>query len=216
VFLSVLGFGTGNLGDSTMETLADHGNGNYAYIDSLDEAQKVLVDEAGATLLTVARDVKVQVEFDPKQVETYRLIGYENRAMADADFANDAADAGEIGAGHSVTALYEIVPRGQLGAGGEAPEAELGTLRLRWQPPKGGTSELMTLTIADHGTPLERSSDDFRFAAAVAEFGLLLRDSDQRGSASWPQVMRLASEAMGDRDRHRQEFLQLAGKASEL
>jgi Ca-activated chloride channel family protein len=213
VFLSVLGFGTGNLGDATMELLADKGNGNYAYLDSLDEARKVLVDEAGATMLTVARDVKVQVEFDPAQVERYRLIGYENRALADEDFADDRKDAGEIGAGHAVTALYEIIPAAQA----HTNEAELGQLRLRWQPPQGGQSQLLSVPLVDHGTPLVRSSDDFRFAAAVAEFGLLLRDSDHRGAAEWPQVLELASHALGqDRGGLRHEFLELAGKASEL
>jgi Ca-activated chloride channel family protein len=163
-------------------------------------------------MLTVARDVKVQVEFDPKQVERYRLIGYENRALADEDFDDDRKDAGELGAGHAVTALYEIIPTPQAGH-----EAELGALRLRWQPPQGGQSQLLSVPLVDHGTPLERSSDDFRFAAAVAEFGLLLRESDERGSASWPQVLNLAAGSLGhDEGGLRHEFLELAGKASEL
>lgn len=212
VFLSVLGFGSGNLGDATMELLADKGNGNYAYIDSLDEARKVLVDEAGATMLTVAKDVKIQVEFDPDQVERHRLIGYENRALDARDFADDRKDAGEIGAGHAVTALYEVVLAEQAG-----PEAELGQLRLRFQAPQGSQSELRSFPIVDHGTPLERSTDDFRFAAAVAEFGLLLRRSEFAADASWPQVMSLASSSLGeDPSGHRREFLELAGKASEL
>ncbi|NJK31227.1 MAG: VWA domain-containing protein [Deltaproteobacteria bacterium] len=211
VFLSVLGFGRGNLGDSTMELLADKGNGNYAYIDSISEARKVLIEEAGATLVTIAKDVKVQVEFDPARVESYRLIGYENRLLDARDFADDRKDAGEIGAGHSVTALYEIVPKA---AEGEGPVAEL---RLRYKQPAGEQSQLLTFAIVDAGGELEGSSDDFRFAAAVAEFGMLLRGSDNAGGASWSQVVQLAAGAVGeDRGGHRREFMELVERAGAL
>jgi Ca-activated chloride channel family protein len=209
VFLSVLGLGTGNLQDSTMELLADKGNGNYAYLDSIAEARKVLVEEAGGTLVTVAKDVKIQVEFDPKQVESYRLIGYENRLLDQRDFDDDQKDAGEIGAGHSVTAMYEIVLADQIAA--NEPLAEL---RLRYKQPNGDQSELITFPVVDRGLALAASSDDFRFAAAVAEFGLLLRDSKHRGTASWTQAKTLAEGALGqDRGGHRQEFLGLLSKA---
>lgn len=212
VFLSVLGLGTGNLKDSTMEMLADKGNGNYAYLDTIREARKVLVEQAGATLMTVAKDVKVQVEFDPAQVESYRLIGYENRLLDSQDFVDDSKDAGEIGAGHSVTAMYEVVLADQ-----SKPGEALAELRLRYKQPAGEQSELVTFPIADRGGDLMRSSNDFRFAAAVAEFGLLLRGSEHRGTATWEQTMVLAEGALGeDRGHHRHEFLGLIERADSL
>ncbi|MFO0631366.1 MAG: VWA domain-containing protein [Nannocystaceae bacterium] len=192
VFLSVLGFGSGNLKDSTMEMLADKGNGNYAYIDSLDEARKVLVQEAGSTLVTIAKDVKIQVEFDPARVESYRLVGYENRVLADRDFADDRKDAGEIGAGHGVTAVRGRADRsrqGRLGArdGGCATSSRRPTTAVSCPRASRGRRR----AAAD--------LDDFRFAAAVAEFGLLLRDSRHKGDASWAQDPRARPRCAGPR-----------------
>ncbi|MCA9679360.1 MAG: VWA domain-containing protein, partial [Myxococcales bacterium] len=180
VYLTVLGFGTGNLQDAKMEALADHGNGNYGYIDSAAEARKLLVEQAGGTLVTIAKDVKVQVEFDPAQVASYRLIGYENRVMAAEDFRDDAKDAGELGAGHTVTALYEVEP-----AAGATAGAPLATLRLRYVPPTGGETRELAAPIVDDGATLATTSADFRFAAGVAGFGMLLRGSANLGDATW-------------------------------
>jgi Ca-activated chloride channel family protein len=232
VFLSVLGFGTGNLGDATMELLADKGNGNYAYIDSESEAHKVLVEQAGATLMTIAKDVKIQVEWNPAEVGAYRLVGYENRRLEHRDFNDDTKDAGEIGAGHTVTALYEIVPAGQ----GVAPEVdpleyqspdgaltnkaktgELMTVKLRYKQPSGSKSKLLSVPVKDGDGTLESSSEDFRFAAAVAEMGLLLRGSKWRGKASWSQTYVLAEGALGrDPQGRRAEMLELVRKAAAL
>ncbi|MEX1361707.1 MAG: VWA domain-containing protein [Nannocystaceae bacterium] len=231
VFLSVLGFGRGNLGDSTMEQLADKGNGNYAYIDSGAEAHKVLVEQAGATLVTIAKDVKIQVELNPAEVAAYRLVGYENRTLAHRDFNDDTKDAGEIGAGHTVTALYEVVPVGQgtpsdvdalryqaqpeLSAA--AGSGELMTVKLRYKRPSGKRSVLLSTAIHDADGSLSRSSEDFRFSAAVAELGLLLRGSKWRGEASFTQAYELAASALG-RDEHgrRAELLGLIEQAASL
>ena len=232
IFLTVLGFGTGNYSDQRMEALADHGNGNYAYIDGLREAQKVLVAEMGGTLLTIAKDVKVQVELNPARVRAYRLIGYENRVMAAQDFNDDRRDAGELGAGHSVTALYEIVPVGastevrgtdplryqevRPRPGAEA-SGELLTVKLRYKDPRGETSRLVEQRLADRAVPLARASDDFRFAAAVAAWGMLLRDSEHRGQASYSGVLSLARGALGaDLGGHRHEFLELVESSQRL
>ncbi len=231
VFLSVLGFGQGNLQDSKMEKLADHGNGNYAYIDSYREAQKVLVSEAGGTLVTIAKDVKIQVEFNPARVAAYRLIGYENRALRAEDFADDQKDAGEIGAGHTVTALYEVVPVGvdidlpavdplkYQGPGTATPgraSHELMTVKLRHKQPDGDRSRLQSVAI-DDVAPGHELSANLRFSSAVAAFGMLLRESEHRGSASWEQVMELASSAVGsDPGGHRTEFVVLARSAERL
>ena len=216
VFLSVLGLGTGNLKDSTMELLADKGNGNYAYLDSINEARKVLVEEAGGTLVTIAKDVKVQVEFVPAMVESYRLIGYENRILDARDFEDDGKDAGEIGAGHSVTALYEFVPT-ELGARTEEQTGPFAELRLRYKAPEGEQSQLLTTPLTDLHATLEASSDDFRFAAAVAEFGMLLRNSKLEGSASWASARILAQGALGqDRGHYRREFVSLLDRARGL
>lgn len=233
VFLTVLGFGSGNLKDSKMEQLANKGNGNYAYIDSILEAKKVLVTEMGATLLTLAKDVKIQVEFNPSQVQAYRLIGYENRLLAAQDFNDDTKDAGELGAGHSVTALYEIVPTGidspvDLPQTDElkyqapqTPTADFGNelmqLKLRYKQPNGDTSELITQAIANQSKPLAGASDDFRFAAAIAEFGMLLRDSPYAGESSFDEVLKLAKNAKGnDLEGYRSEFIRLVETAQAL
>jgi Ca-activated chloride channel family protein len=233
VFLSVLGFGTGNLKDGTAELLADKGNGNYSYIDSLGEAQKVLVHEMGGTLVTIAKDVKLQVEFNPAKVEAYRLIGYENRTLAAQDFNDDKKDAGEIGAGHTVTALYEVVPPG---AGGypsvdelkyqeSAPlqkadlveSADLLNVKLRWKAPDGEVSTKLEVPVVDEGRTLAQAGPDMAFAAAVASFGMLLRGSDQAGSATWDTVLELAERGRGaDKDGYRAEFLRLAQVAKGL
>ncbi|MGK2856542.1 MAG: vWA domain-containing protein, partial [Thermoanaerobaculia bacterium] len=232
IFLSVLGFGTGNVKDSKMELLADKGNGNYAYIDGLAEAKKVLVTEMGGTLLAVAKDVKLQVEFNPARVAAYRLIGYENRVLAAEDFNDDRKDAGEIGAGHSVTALYEIVPPGVPVPSGtvdplkyqpnksKAParaSAEVATVKIRYKKPDGARSMLLSETVLDSGAKIEVASSDMRFAAAVAELGLLLRDSEFKGDASFEEVTRLASRAAArDAEGHRADFLRLADKAARI
>ncbi|MET0396622.1 MAG: VWA domain-containing protein [Longimicrobiaceae bacterium] len=224
IALSVLGFGTGNLKDAKMEQLADRGNGNYAYIDNQLEARKVLVSEMGGTLLTIAKDVKVQVEFNPAEVKAYRLIGYENRLLAAEDFEDDTKDAGELGAGHSVTALYEVVPVGaptpvrgtgplryqETRPGGRAAaRGELLNVKLRYQPPQGGASRLIEQPVRDRPAAASPSAD-FRFAAAVAEWGLLLRDSRFRGDATHEQVLALARGALGeDRHGYRREFVRL-------
>ena len=229
VSLSVLGFGMGNLKDSTMEMLADRGNGNYAYVDTLAEARKVLVAEAGSTLVTVAKDVKLQVEFNPAAVSTYRLIGYENRVLADADFNDDAKDAGDMGAGHSVTALYEVVPAGAKPGtrrvdplkyqedrrpSARADASELMTVKLRYKAPDGDTSQLFAMAVKDSA---RTESADVRFAAAVAEFGMLLRDSEHKGTASFASVLELAREGQGhDPGGYRAEFIRLVEAAQAL
>jgi len=228
IFLTVLGFGTGNVKDSTMERLADRGNGNYAYIDTFAEARKVLVEEVAGTLVTVAKDVKIQVEMNPTEVRRYRLLGYENRLLRKEDFADDRADAGEMGAGQTVTALYEIEPaRGEAAAASplryqrEAPLAEaarggeLFTLAVRWKDPAGSESRLATWVARDGGQTLAATSDDFRFAAAVAAFGLVLRASPHRGAADARLVAELAGTA-ARADAHRQEFLALVEKARRI
>jgi Ca-activated chloride channel family protein len=229
VFLSVLGVGTGNVKDSTMEKLADKGNGNYAYLDSLHEARRVLVAEAGATLVTVAKDVKIQVEFNPRTVGGYRLIGYENRALQHQDFNDDRKDAGEIGAGHSVTALYEIVPPGEPVDGGTTaplkyqdqskPNAastsnELMTVSLRYKQPDGDASRLMSVAVRDASTEL---TDNLGFASAVAEFGMLLRKSEHKGQATWASAQELARRFRGkDPDGYRAEFIRLVDLAASM
>ena len=212
VFLSVLGFGTGNTKDATMETLADKGNGNYAYIDGLAEAKKVLVDQMGGTLITVAKDVKIQVTFDPKTVQSYRLIGYENRVLAHEDFNDDKKDAGEIGANHRVTALYDIVPAKGAGKG-----SRYGKIALRFKEPDGVTSRLVETNVEDSGTSFESATTDFRFAASVAGFGMLLRGSKYAGDLSYDQVESMAKASVGDDpDGHRKEFVSLVRSMKEL
>jgi Ca-activated chloride channel family protein len=202
IFLTVLGFGTGNIKDSKMELLADKGNGNYAYIDTIAEARKSLVQEMGATLFTVAKDVKIQVEFNPATVGAYRLIGYENRLLRAEDFNNDAKDAGELGAGHSVTALYEIVPPGgdvpnsdvdalRYQTRSAAASGDLATVKLRYKAPDGDTSQLMTRAVAN---TLTQPSDNFRLASSVAQLGMLLRDSPHKGDAAFETIPAIAAE----------------------
>ena len=220
VFLTVLGFGSGNLKDSSMEQLADTGNGNYAYIDTLMEAKKVLVEEAGGTLVTVAKDVKLQLEFNPLRVKSYRLLGYENRRLANEDFANDKKDAGEMGAGHSVTALYEIVP-GESGktdlryqGGRETTDAarsgELALVKVRYKAPDGDTSRLKEFPVTAQATPFLKASENLRFAASVASVGMLLRDSEFKGDSSYNGALEWAKGALGeDEGGYRREFVKL-------
>jgi Ca-activated chloride channel family protein len=233
IFLTVLGFGTGNLKDSRMEQIADKGNGHYAYVDNLNEARRVFVREFAGTLVTIAKDVKIQVEFNPAKVAAYRLVGYENRALRNEDFADDRKDAGELGAGHTVTALYEIVPVGTsfAGTGGDLddlkyqsvqvrPDASAGdewlTVQLRYKEPDGATSRLLTHPVRVRRPPAEPAGD-FRFAAAVAAFGLVLRESEYRGTATLDQVLQLARGAEGeDPDGERAEFVRLVESARGL
>jgi Ca-activated chloride channel family protein len=229
-FLTVLGFGTGNLKDTKMEQMADKGNGHYAYIDTFREAQKVFVQEFGGTLFTIAKDVKIQVEFNPARVQAYRLLGYENRMLAKEDFADDTKDAGELGAGHTVTALYEVVPVGAKAVAlvddslvyqhvSLRPEAgrsdDLLTVRLRYKQPAGSTSRLLSSTVADRNSA--HASEDMRFASAVAAFAMLLRDSDNKGSVTFDQVIDLARSARGsDPEGYRGEFIGLVEAARTL
>jgi Ca-activated chloride channel family protein len=236
VFLSVLGFGMGNLKDARLEQLADKGNGHYAYIDSPREARKVLVEEMGATLVTIAKDVKIQVEFNPSKVGSYRLIGYENRLLRHRDFNDDTKDAGEIGAGHHVTALYELAPPGKgatargvdplefqkpAAAPAPAPEGEDRKesliVKLRFKRPDGDKSDLIKGGVVDEGAPYGSASAEFKFACAVAGFGMLLRDSPYKGSLTYAGVLELGTEgAEHDPSGYRKEFLDLVRKAQAL
>ncbi len=227
VFLTVLGYGMGNYKDSKMQTLAEKGNGNHAYIDNMQEANKVLVQEFGATMYTVAKDVKLQIEFNSAKVQSYRLIGYESRLLNKEDFNDDTKDAGEMGAGHTVTALYEVVPAGVKGnipgsvdelkyqtkarpavkADNNSPD--LLTVKLRYKLPNEDKSSKMEIAVIDNGK--NNVSDDFRFSAAVAMFGQLLRDSDFKGSADYAKVIALAETGLGnDTKGYRREFVRLA------
>jgi Ca-activated chloride channel homolog len=228
VFLSVLGFGMGNLKDAKMEAIADHGNGHYAYIDGESEAKKVFMTELGATLFTIAKDVKVQVVFNPTKVKEYRLVGYENRLLANEDFDDDAKDAGDIGAGHSVTALYEIVPTDAvagvsrkgldtLDLPSEFWRDQLVQIRLRYKDPDGTTSRLLAMPAIDRGAKLAEASADFRFSAAVAGFAMLLRGSKHAGAASYDEVATLAKGALGsDLEGYRAELVDLVDRARTL
>ena len=234
IFLSVLGFGTGNIKDNKMETLADKGNGNYAYIDCLREAKKVLVEEMSATLLTICKDVKFQVEFNPAVVESYRLLGYENRALAKEDFNDDTKDAGEIGAGHSVTALYEIILKEPLGALSEkevedlkyskqykeeagvvetssAATKEWLTISIRYKKPAEDKSNLLEYPVG-YECYTNDPTDDYIFAAAVAEFGLLASHSEYPEDASVKHVER-ALKSIDLSDEYKEEFLELVRQA---
>lgn len=230
VFLTVLGFGMGNYKDSTMEKLADKGNGNYAYIDTAFEAKKVLVHEAGANLVTIAKDVKIQVEFNPAVVQAYRLIGYENRKLRNEDFNDDKKDAGDIGAGHSVTALYEVVPHGvkidlpgvdplkyQVPNGEGAKSGELLTVKFRYKEPDGSTSKLIVRSLDNRPVEWKNASSNLKFATSVAAFGMVLRGSEHKGSASYPMVLALAEQGRGSDERgYRSEFIRLVNMAKEL
>jgi Ca-activated chloride channel family protein len=227
VSLTTLGFGTDNYNEQLMEQLADAGDGNYAYIDNLREARKVLVDQLSSTLAVVAKDVKIQVEFNPAEVSEYRLLGYENRALKREDFSNDKVDAGEIGAGHTVTALYEVVPVGAKGwleplryaqAKEQGKAGEIAWLRLRYKAPEGGASKLVERPIGKgEATPIASASEDLRFAAAVAAFAQQLKDAKYTGSFGLADSAKLARGAKGeDPFGLRGEFVQLVELAQSL
>ncbi len=222
IYLTVLGFGMGNFQDDTMEVLADKGNGNYAYIDSLLEAKKVLIKERASTLFALANDVKLQVEFNPAKVGGYRLLGYENRVLADEDFNNDKKDAGEIGIGHTVTALYEVIPAGSKSIPPIDPlkyqkvehnsltSDEILTVKLRYKPLRREESLLLSHSLADNRNAMETTSLDFRFVSAVAGYGLLLRHSEYGGKVNYPELITLARTGRGaDHDGYRAEFIRL-------
>ncbi|HEX6171209.1 MAG TPA: VWA domain-containing protein [Chitinophagaceae bacterium] len=229
VFLSVLGYGMGNYKDNKMQQLADKGNGNHSYIDNINEARKVLVTEFSSTLFTIAKDVKIQIEFNPAKVQAYRLVGYENRMLAAEDFNDDTEDAGEIGAGHTVTALYEIIPVGVKDTFIKSVDPlkyqvnekklvdntnDIMTIKLRYKQPDGDVSKLIQQSITDVQSDLGKTSDNFRFSAAVAEFGLLLRNSEYKQEASFEQVVALAKGARGrDEYGYRSEFFRLVESA---
>jgi Ca-activated chloride channel family protein len=225
IFLTVLGFGTGNYKDSRMEKLADKGNGNFAYVDNLMEAKKVFVTGLTGTLFTIAKDVKIQVEFNPSKVKAYRLIGYENRMLKKEDFNDDKKDAGEMGAGHRVTALYEIVPADSKEEFGSVDQLkyqttavsgsrELLTVKLRYKEPDGDQSKLITRQL---DAAEKEASENLKFATAVAEFGMLLRDSKYKGSANFSDVIARAKQAKGrDDDGYRAEFIRLVEQAELL
>lgn len=233
VFLSVLGFGTGNYKDSKMEQLADKGNGNYAYIDNILEAKKVLVKEMGGTLLTIAKDVKLQLEFNPAFVKGYRLVGYENRLLNNEDFNDDKKDAGELGSGHTVTAIYEIIPAGsseviasidslkyQQPKQTPSPLAfnnEVMTVKFRYKEPKESQSKLISHVVLNKKTDFNNSSENCKFACAVAEFGLLLRDSKFKGETNYKDILALAKQVKGkDDEGYRAEFIKLVEMAEIL
>ena len=220
IYISVLGYGMGNYRDDMAETIANKGNGNYAYIDNFTEAKKVLVNEFGGTLYTVAKDVKLQLEFNPQYVKEYRLVGYENRALANEDFEDDKKDAGEIGAGHTVTALYELIPTKGATTDGlryqkqvkEGFANELAFLKIRYKDPvvKDAKSVEESTPIPFSLTDLTQTDDDYRFAAAVAEWGMLLRNSKYKAKSSYKQVIDLAKNAIGkDEEGYRKEFIRL-------
>ncbi|MET4083291.1 Ca-activated chloride channel family protein [Pedobacter sp. UYP30] len=232
IFLTVLGFGMGNYKDSKMEILADKGNGNYAYIDNINEARKTLISQFGGTLFTIAKDVKLQVEFNPARVSAYRLIGYENRLLNKEDFNDDKKDAGELGSGHTVTALYEIIPVGINDSFSRSVDAlkyqkpsktntvdngELLTVKLRYKDPDGDKSRLLSKAVLDNPLSFTATSDNFRFATAVAEFGMVLRQSKFRQNASFDHAVSLAESAKGtDKEGYRSEFVSLVKSAKLL
>lgn len=232
VFLTVLGYGMGNYKDNRLETLADKGNGNYAYIDNLNEAKKVLVNEMGATLYTIAKDVKLQVEFNPAHVKAYRLIGYENRMLRSEDFKDDTKDAGELGAGHSVTAIYEIIPAGSKEVIPEVDELkyqdfkisdearkspEIMTVKLRYKQPTGDVSIPLETPVYNKTLGMQDVSSTFLFSSAVVAYAMLLQDSPFKENLSWDMVAKLAKDNLGDdKDGYRKEFLDLIGKAAKL
>lgn len=232
IFLSALGVGNDNYKDAKLLQLADKGNGNYYYIDNLLEAKKVLVKEMGGTLLTIAKDVKIQIEFNPAKVKAYRLVGYEKRLLNNEDFNDDKKDAGELGSGHTVTAMYEIIPAGsdeevasidplKYQTPAIAPTAsyanDVMTIKFRYKEPKEATSKLITKVMLDNKKPFESASENIKFSSAVAEFGMLLRDSKFKGDANYKNIMTLAKTSKGkDDDGYRAEFIQLVEKAELL
>jgi Ca-activated chloride channel homolog len=226
VFLTVLGYGMGNYKDSKMQKLANKGNGNHAYIDGMNEAKKVLVNEFGGTMFTIAKDVKLQIEFNPSSVQAYRLIGYENRLLNKEDFNNDQKDAGELGSGHTVTALYEVIPVGVESSFTENVDelkyqrmrktekietsGEIMTIKFRYKEPDGKKSKLLVHTVMNESVPLDETSENFRFATAVAQFGMLLRNSEFKADASYDKVLKLAVSAKGsDEEGYRAEFIKM-------
>jgi len=235
VFMTVLGFGMGNYKDDKMEIIADKGNGNYAYIDNIQEARKVFITEFGGTLFTIAKDVKFQMEFNPARVKGYRLVGYENRLLNDEDFNDDKKDAGEMGSGHTVTALYELIPAGsdeslksidplkyqaERGEGKKVEKvkvdrsAELMTVKLRYKQPEGNTSTKVEISVKGRLLDLDNTSKNFRFSAAIAEFGLILRNSKYKEDASLEQVISMAKDARGeDEEGYRSEFIKMVKSA---
>jgi Ca-activated chloride channel family protein len=232
IFITVLGFGMGNIKDDKMEIIADKGNGNYSYIDNLQEARRVLVREFGGTLFTIAKDVKFQLEFNPAKVDSYRLIGYENRLLNDEDFNDDSKDAGEMGSGHMVTALYEIVPSG---SGERIPSVdplkyqasrnmqedgysdELLTIKVRYKKPDGKTSMLLDKPVKDYCKEIEDASENLRFAAAVVEFGMILRESEFKGTSSLESAAKLATSARGeDEEGYRAEMIRLISTVKDM
>ena len=234
IYLSVLGFGSGNVQDSKMKNLASHGNGNYNYIDNILEAKKVLVDEMGGTLLTIAKDVKLQLEFNPKHVDSYRLIGYEHRILDNEDFNNDKKDGGDMGSGHSVTAIYEIIPAISKTKTDDTIDPlkyqtehkdkndptlshEIVTIKLRHKNPGEMRSTASNIVVQNNPTSLKACSEDIRFSLAVIEFGMLLRDSEHKGSSNYKHVIELAQQATGDdKGGYRKEFISLVMKAQDL
>ncbi len=234
VFLTVLGYGMGNYQDAKMQKLADKGNGNHAYIDGITEAKKVLVNEFGGTLFTIAKDVKLQVEFNPAKVQGYRLIGYENRMLAKEDFNDDKKDAGELGSGHTVTALYEVIPVGVnshflknvdslkyqkniVPLSKSSQTDEILTVKFRYKAPDGDVSKLIEHPVKDKQIPIATTSDNFRFAASVAQFGMLLRNSEFKSTSSYSDVLNLARKAKGnDEEGYRSEFVRLVESAQML
>jgi Ca-activated chloride channel family protein len=225
IFLTVLGYGMGNYKDSKMETLADKGNGNYAYIDNISEARKVLVNEFGGTLFTIAKDVKLQIEFNPTKVKAYRLIGYENRMLKNEDFNNDKKDAGDLGSGHTVTALYEIIPVGVESEFFKIDELkyqkttidpsasrsdELMTVKFRYKKSDEDVSKLIVHALRDNAVSLSETSNNFQWSASVAAFGMLLRDSEYIKNFSYDQVVQLAQQSKGDdKEGYRIEFINM-------
>jgi Ca-activated chloride channel family protein len=232
VYLTVLGYGMGNYKDGRMETLADKGNGNYAYIDNLNEAKKVLVDQMSGTLFTIAKDVKIQVEFNPAHVKAYRLIGYENRLLRSEDFKDDTKDAGELGAGHTVTAIYEIIPANskeqvpelddlkyqEVKISDEAKKSpELMTVKLRYKKPDSDVSIPLETPVYNKTIGLEDASETYLFSCAVVGYGMLLQDSPHTAALSWDLVRKMAKESLGaDTEGYRKEFLQLIDQAALL
>jgi len=225
IYLTIAGFGMGNYKDGRMEQISNAGNGNYFYIDNISEAKKVFVTELRATLFTIAKDVKIQVEFNPELVSAYRLIGYENRMLKSEDFNDDKKDAGELGAGHTVTALYEIIPAGQESefiknvdplkyqknkVSGSSKSKELLTVKFRYKKPEDDVSRLIVKTLNDSNKDWEQASEDFRWSASVAEFGMLLRDSEFKGNSNYGQVLEMAKGAQGkDAEGYRAEFINM-------
>ena len=235
IYLTILGFGMGNYRDGTLKQLASRGNGNYGYIDTIEEAQKVLGDQLSGTLVTIAQDVKIQVEFNPATVGAYRLLGYENRILRAEDFNDDTVDAGDIGAGHTVTAFYELIPPGEETAvlpdidplkyslppavpPSEAYTDELLTVKVRYKLPKETESQLLSFPVKTGSVrAVEDASRDFAFAASVAAFGMLLRDSPYKGSANFDMILDMAEGSIGeDRFHYRRGFLNLVKAAKRL